>query len=164
MGDRWLYGYLAQPRPLKFYGPRWVARLALFLAPRPDLVVLLEAPADIAYSRKPELSRAEIEQEFEPPETPIVTLNEDEAIVEGQVPLDEVNETLSTALVGDGFETIGGFVLYHLGRMPKAGDNLEAAGVFVEVLSTAGRRINKLRVKKVAPKDRKVKAAQRSGS
>ncbi|MCI0770192.1 MAG: HlyC/CorC family transporter [Chloroflexi bacterium] len=106
----------------------------------------------------------EIEQEFEPPETPIVTLNEDEAIVEGQVPLDEVNETLSTALVGDGFETIGGFVLYHLGRMPKAGDNLEAAGVFVEVLSTAGRRINKLRVKKVAPKDRKVKAAQRSGS
>jgi len=65
VGDRWLYGYLAQPRALRFYGPQWVARLALSLAPRPDLVVLLEAPADVVYSRKPELSRAEIEQESE---------------------------------------------------------------------------------------------------
>ena len=26
VGDRWLYGYVAQPLPLKFYGPEWVAR------------------------------------------------------------------------------------------------------------------------------------------
>lgn len=65
LGDRWLYGYLAQPRALKFHGPEWVARFALFLAPRPDLVVLLEAPAAVVHARKPELSIAEIEIESE---------------------------------------------------------------------------------------------------
>lgn len=65
VGDRWLYGYLVQPLSLKFHGPRWIARLALFLAPRPDLVVLLEAPSEIINDRKSELTRDEIEYEAE---------------------------------------------------------------------------------------------------
>ncbi|MEE9284439.1 MAG: hemolysin family protein [Dehalococcoidia bacterium] len=101
----------------------------------------------------------EIEQEFEPPETPIIVLNESEAIVEGQVPLDEVNESLATKLAGEGFETIGGFVLYHLGRIPKPGDSFEAEGVFVEVLSTEGRRVNKLRVRRVVHQKRGAQAS-----
>lgn len=65
VGDRWLYGYLAQPLSLRFYGPRWVARLALALTPSPDLVVLLEAPFDVINARKSELTRDEVEREFE---------------------------------------------------------------------------------------------------
>lgn len=65
VGDRWLYGYLVQPRPLKFAGPVWLARLAISLLPRPDLVVNLAAPAEVILGRKQELSAAEVNQEIE---------------------------------------------------------------------------------------------------
>ncbi len=63
VGDRWLYGYAAQPLALKFYGPEWVARLMLRLMPQPDLVMVLDAPAEVIRERKAELSVAEIEAE-----------------------------------------------------------------------------------------------------
>ncbi len=91
-----------------------------------------------------------IREEFQQGEAPIVKLGPGEVIAEGQVWLEEVNEVLGTALAGDGFETVGGFVLHRLGRLPKAGDRFEADGVLAEVLSTEGRRVNKVRVKRVA--------------
>ena len=63
VGDRYLYGYIAQPTPLKFFGPGWLARLALRLIPKPDLVVVLDAPADVIHGRKPELASDVIEAE-----------------------------------------------------------------------------------------------------
>lgn len=63
VGDRWLYGYGVQPSALKFYGPEWVARLMLRLMPRPDLVFVLAAPAEVIRDRKAELSVAQIEAE-----------------------------------------------------------------------------------------------------
>lgn len=63
VGDRWLYGYTAQPMALKFYGPEWVARLVLRVMPQPDLVVVLEAPSEVIYERKSELSLDEIDGE-----------------------------------------------------------------------------------------------------
>ncbi|MCL0102152.1 hemolysin family protein, partial [Dehalococcoidia bacterium] len=90
----------------------------------------------------------EIEGEFEPPEDDISKISDNIAIVDGSVPLDEVNEALSLDLVADGFETIGGYVLHHLGRIPKAGEHFEAGDLSIEVLMTAGRRIKKLRITK----------------
>ncbi len=95
----------------------------------------------------------EIEQENEPPETPIVTLNEQEAIVEGQVPLDEVNDVLGLNLEGQGFETLGGFVLHRLGKVPTPGESFESDGLAVEVLSLDGRRVRRVRVRKLPEED-----------
>jgi energy-coupling factor transporter ATP-binding protein EcfA2 len=64
IGDRWAYGYLVQPAALKFYGPTWLARLALRLLPEPDLVANLTAPVDVVRDRKQELSPAEISAEL----------------------------------------------------------------------------------------------------
>ena len=63
VGDRWLYGYVTQPLAVKFYGPAWLARIALHVMPTPDMTVLLEAPSELIRARKPELSLAEIEME-----------------------------------------------------------------------------------------------------
>ena len=65
VGDRWLYGYVAQPRALRFHGPSWIARLVLKIMPRPDLVVLLDAPSEAIHERKPELTPDEIRDEIE---------------------------------------------------------------------------------------------------
>ena len=92
----------------------------------------------------------EIEQENEPPETPIQTLGPDEAIIDGQTPLDEVNETFGLTLDGDGFETLGGFVLHHMGKVPAPGESFEAGGIAVEVLALDGRRVRRVHVRKLA--------------
>lgn len=65
IGDRWMYGYLVQPTALKFYGPPRLARLALRLVPRPDLVANLAAPAEVVYGRKQELTLSEIRRELQ---------------------------------------------------------------------------------------------------
>ncbi len=65
VGDRWLYGFVGQPLALKFHGPAALARFVLRLIPRPDLVVVLDAPASVIHSRKAELSIDEIESERE---------------------------------------------------------------------------------------------------
>lgn len=64
VGDRWLYGYLVQPGPLKFAGPEWLARLAIRLLPQPDLVVNLAAPPSEILARKQELSPDAITEEM----------------------------------------------------------------------------------------------------
>jgi thymidylate kinase len=64
VGDRYAYGYLVQPRALRFYGPEGLARAVLRWLPRPDLVVNLTAPAEIIHGRKQELTLLEIEAEL----------------------------------------------------------------------------------------------------
>lgn len=64
VGDRWAYGYLAQPYALKYFGPNWLAALALGAMPQPDVVLNLTARPDLIHSRKQELTMEEIESEL----------------------------------------------------------------------------------------------------
>lgn len=64
IGDRGMYGYLVQPRALKFYGPSAFARLVLRALPQPTLIVNLAAPASVVRTRKQELTLDEIEREL----------------------------------------------------------------------------------------------------
>ena len=65
IGDRWVYGYVTQPVALGFGGPSWLARLACQIAPRPDLVVRLNAPSEVVAARKSDLTPDEITAEDE---------------------------------------------------------------------------------------------------
>jgi putative hemolysin len=95
----------------------------------------------------------EIEQEHQRIASPITRLSEVEAVISGKVSLDEVNEVLGTNLRSEGFDTIGGFTLHYLGRMPERGDRLEAEGVAIEVLSIVGRRVRQLLVRSVSAQE-----------
>lgn len=97
--------------------------------------------------------------EMEAVEEPISLVSDEEALVDGAVSLGEINEALDVNLEGDGFDTIGGYVLHHLGRIPKAGERLETDGIFIEVLATVGRRVKRVRVKKVAHQPEGAQAA-----
>lgn len=90
----------------------------------------------------------ELEDEFAQEEPDIVKFGEDEAIVEGSVPLDELNELFGTAIEGDGFDTIGGLLSTQLGKIPDIGETATVEGLNFQVLSTSGRRVRKVRVKK----------------
>jgi len=85
-------------------------------------------------------------------EPTIQTLDEHTFVVQAQTDLEEVNEQLHLNLpLVDEYQTLGGFVLYQLQKIPAAGevayyDNLE----FI-VLSTEGPRLNQIQIRQLEP-------------
>ncbi|MCA6122029.1 hypothetical protein J6500_08975 [Bradyrhizobium sp. WSM 1704] len=53
--DRHLLDALVDPRRYRYAGPAWLLRWIWLLLPKPDLVILLDAPADVLHARKQEL-------------------------------------------------------------------------------------------------------------
>jgi O-antigen/teichoic acid export membrane protein/thymidylate kinase len=56
MHDRHMVDALVDPARYRYGGPRWLLRLIWRLVPKPDLIFLLDAPADVLQSRKQEVS------------------------------------------------------------------------------------------------------------
>ncbi|QAU11533.1 HlyC/CorC family transporter [Halorubrum sp. BOL3-1] len=65
---------------------------------------------------------------------------------DGSVSLNAVNDALGTDLSGDGYETLGGFVLDRIGRSPEVGDVAETDAFAFEVTAVDGARISTVRV------------------
>jgi thymidylate kinase len=53
--DRHLVDVLVDPLRYRYGGPAWLPRLLFRLVPKPDLVILLDAPAEVLHSRKQEV-------------------------------------------------------------------------------------------------------------
>jgi CBS domain containing-hemolysin-like protein len=64
----------------------------------------------------------------------------------GKVDVDEVSQRLGVEIEREGFETVGGYLLTHLGRVPAIGERIEMDGLVVEVLEVERRRIHKVRI------------------
>ncbi|MGE5138611.1 MAG: hemolysin family protein [Rudaea sp.] len=94
----------------------------------------------------------EIRDEYDTAEEPeYVRTGEDEAVFKGRVPIAEVNDLLSIQLPTDESDTLGGLLYSLLERMPKTGDRAEAGSAELQVVSMNGRRVSKVRVRKLAP-------------
>ncbi|QDT18180.1 hemolysin family protein [Alienimonas californiensis] len=72
--------------------------------------------------------------------------------VEGWVRTDDFNETAGFSLPEDGdFDTLGGFVLSELTRVPNAGETFDWKGVRVTVLEADNRKVDLVRVEDAPP-------------
>jgi CBS domain containing-hemolysin-like protein len=65
-------------------------------------------------------------------------------VVDGGVPLREVNDQLGTEFESDEVETIGGFVFGRLGREPEVGDQIEQRGYVLSVDAVDEARIERV--------------------
>jgi putative hemolysin len=75
-------------------------------------------------------------------------------LVEGTMPVEEVQDLLKVEeLAGEGedYQTLGGFVMGKLGRIPKAGDLFEDGGWRYEVVDMDGHRVDKVLISQVEP-------------
>ena len=70
-------------------------------------------------------------------------------VFNGKVAVDEVKDRLGVRIEREGFETVGGYLLSHLGRMPYVGETFEVDDLSVEVVEVERRRITKVRVRRV---------------
>jgi CBS domain containing-hemolysin-like protein len=62
------------------------------------------------------------------------------------VSVGDMVEHLGVAVERDGFETVGGYLLTRLGRVPTVGETVEVDDLIVEVLEAERRRVRKVRV------------------
>ena len=58
--DRYIYDLLVDSKRIRYGGPAWLLRLVARIVPRPDLVILLDAPAEVLWSRKQEVPFEEV--------------------------------------------------------------------------------------------------------
>ncbi len=62
--------------------------------------------------------------------------------------IDELADRLGVEIAREGFETVGGYLLSRLGRVPAVGERLDVDDLLVEVLEAERRRVNKVRIRK----------------
>ncbi len=80
-------------------------------------------------------------------------LRDGEYLFSGGIDLDDVNQLTGAELPKDTSETLGGFIYGRLGRVPTAGDELEAGGLHLIVEQVIGRRIRKVRAWRLAEEE-----------
>ena len=77
----------------------------------------------------------------------------DEFIVDGRLAVEDAEEALGVTFEDDDFDSLGGFVQKHLGRLPQAGDEFTAEGVEIQVMEVERNRVRKMRVRRIREDD-----------
>ena len=91
----------------------------------------------------------EIEDEFSKDMQTDINWDEDGAAhVSAGMGTEEVQGMFGVNIESADFDTVGGFVYHHLGRIPHVGDVVEKEGLHLEVVSVAGRRLRSLKIKR----------------
>lgn len=88
----------------------------------------------------------EIEDEYDEITNEIVVIKEDEYIISGVSRIDLVNEMIGTNIEAEGVDTLGGFIIGHLGRLPKQGETVETNDIKFIIQDVDEKRIKKIKV------------------
>jgi putative hemolysin len=95
----------------------------------------------------------EIRDEYDVEVDPIVEEGDGVFVFSAKVDIDTAAERLGLDIERDGFETVGGFIVTHLGRVPTPGEKLDIGDVEVEVLEAERRRVHKVRLRRKVAAD-----------
>jgi putative hemolysin len=88
----------------------------------------------------------EIRDEYDVESEPVVDEGNGRFVFSGKVDIDEVVQRLNVQIERMGFETVGGYLMSHLGRVPAVGERFDVDGLSIEVLDAERRRVNKVRI------------------
>ena len=93
----------------------------------------------------------EIRDEYDVETESVVDEGQGRYVVSGKADIEALAERLGVEIEGEGFETVGGYVMSRLGRVPAAGEVLRIDDLIVEILDAERRRVHRVRVSKGAP-------------
>lgn len=88
----------------------------------------------------------EIRDEYDVEAEPVVDEGNGTFVFSGTADVDEIAERLHVPIEREGFETVGGFLLSHLGRVPSVGEVFDIDGLHVHVIDAERRRVRKVRI------------------
>ena len=90
----------------------------------------------------------EIRDEYDDESEPIVDEGGGTYVLQATVSVGDMSEHLGVVVERDGFETVGGYLLTRLGRVPTVGETMEIDDLVVEILEAERRRVRKVRVRR----------------
>ena len=93
----------------------------------------------------------EIRDEYDVEVERIVDEGNGKFLLSGSVHVDEMANLMKVTVDGHGFETVGGFLMSKIGRVPQIGEHMEVDGLDVEIVDTQKRRITRVRMSRLVP-------------
>ena len=75
--------------------------------------------------------------------------NENEFMLKALMPIDEFDAYFKTGLATDEYDTIGGFLVHELERMPQKGESLTIDNLKFEVIKADSRRVHLIKLKRL---------------
>jgi CBS domain containing-hemolysin-like protein len=91
----------------------------------------------------------EIRDEYDVEAEPIVDEGNGRFVFSGKVAIGDMAERLGIDIEPEGYETVGGYLLAHLGRVPAPGEQVDLDGLHVEIIEAERRRVNRVRISRV---------------
>jgi len=88
----------------------------------------------------------DIEDEYDKKIKEIEVIKEDEYLVNGNVRIDTINELIGTHIESKDFDTIAGFVIGIIDRLPEAGEEIEYENIRFIIENIDRNRIKKIRI------------------
>jgi magnesium and cobalt exporter, CNNM family len=92
----------------------------------------------------------EIRDEYDVEAEPIVHEGDDRYVFSAKVATSDMTDRLQVDVEEGEFETVGGYVLARVGRVPAVGERFTFDGLEIEILEAERRRIHKVRVRRLA--------------
>ncbi len=92
----------------------------------------------------------EIRDEYDVEADPIVDEGSGSYVFTGRVSVDDLRKRLDVAIEPQGFETVAGYILARLGRVPQQGESFEVDGLSVDVIEAERRRVHRVRFRRSA--------------
>jgi putative hemolysin len=93
----------------------------------------------------------ELADEFDSFEEPVQPLGNGEVLLDARVTVDALEEMFGLHLENEDYDTVGGFIYHHLGKVPSVGDQIEVDGLVLRVVSMLGRKIKRVHVSRRPP-------------
>ncbi len=90
----------------------------------------------------------ELDDELDRDDQELKMIDERTSVVDGQIRVEDVNEELGLGIPGGDYETLAGFILARLGRLPATGDSLTYDGIRLTVTAMQGPRIKQIEIKR----------------
>jgi putative hemolysin len=91
-----------------------------------------------------------VSDELRPAQEEFVTVDERTYRLDGGMSIDDANQELGLDLPEGDYETVAGFVLDHLGRVPQEGEQFVYNGLRITVTRMSGRKIEEVTVTKLS--------------
>ncbi len=88
----------------------------------------------------------DIQDEYDEEEQLIRWEKDGTLIADARIGIDDLNDVLKVDISANGFDTLGGVIYNHLGRIPIQGDVVQLNGLSMHIEQVEGHRISKVRI------------------
>jgi len=86
----------------------------------------------------------DIRDEYDKEISKIIKLNDNKFLINARMEIEDINEQLNINLPKEDYETIGGFLLKHMGKIPKKGDKFIYKNIKFTIMLSSKKSIHEI--------------------